>query len=46
MIKPLAYTENLRFFIKNLPNYIPDKIFTANDDYWNEFLKIFMEECY
>ena len=43
---PLAYTDNLRFFIKNLPNYIPDKIFTANDHYWNEFFKIFMAECY
>ena len=43
---PLAYTENLRFFIKNLPNYIPDKIFTANDHYWNEFFKIFTAECY
>ena len=36
----------MRFFIKNLPNYIPDKIFTANDHYWNEFFKIFMAECY
>ena len=42
---PMAYLENYKFFLKNIPKYRPEKIFTANDHYWNEYFKIFSAEC-